>query len=163
MPYLGTLMSNCDMCGQDKTLVYAFIEGTQLKVCDACSKYGKVSRVQAPPKLSRKQRRTSSVPVQEKVEIVEIVTAGYSKILRRARENLRLTQKEFARRVNLKESIIHKMETGSFEPSLIIAKQLQSMLKIRLIEQVEETNSSLPNTKADDSKGFTISDFIKHR
>ena len=39
-----------------------------------------------------------------------------------------MTQKQFAKYINLKESMLHKIETGSFEPPLDMAKKLEKIL-----------------------------------
>ena len=69
-----------------------------------------------------------------------------------------MTQKELARKLNEKVSIIHKMETSSFEPNISLARKLEKFLKIKLIELHEEVHKKETRAKSD---AFTIGDFIK--
>ena len=75
-----------------------------------------------------------------------------------------MTQKQFAKHTNLKESIIHKIETGSFEPSLKMARKLEKVLKVKLIEEKEEEVEIKPKSnEKPSSEGMTLGDFIKVR
>lgn len=153
---------NCDLCGKsDEMLSMALIEGVELAVCPACSKFGKVI---APvkrysPKEQHKQLQKQAQP-QEKAEKMELLVKDYPNIIKKSRESIGLTQKDFANRINEKESIIHKIETGSFEPSLPLAKKLEKALGIKLVEEHEERHESFKRKK---EEGFTLGDFIRIR
>ena len=59
-----------------------------------------------------------------------------------------------------KESLLHKMESGHYVPSLETAKKIQRILKIRLV--TEQKEASIGN-KTKFSGPLTIGDFIKKR
>lgn len=155
----------CDMCGKETSLLRTIVEGTEMNVCDSCSKYGKVlSRFKSRKELDEEKIRVEKYLEKRKFEKehapVEIVVSNYGQIIRHKREKMGLTQIEFARKLNEKESTIHKMESGSFRPSLELAKKIERQLNIKLIKIMEEIKVS---TSRSESKELTIGDFIKIR
>jgi len=97
------------MCGKETQLFTAVIEGSQLNVCTACGKFGKMVRRPV-------ERVVKSPQVKKAPGPVEVVVTDYTIKIRKAREKKGMTQKEFANFLNEKESIIHKLENGSFPP-----------------------------------------------
>ena len=82
----------------------------------------------------------------------------YDQIIRKAREKRGLSQKDFANKLNEKESIVQKMETKTFKPSIKMAEKLQRILGIKLIETVEMEKVKQGKTE---SGVRTIGDMIK--
>lgn len=148
-------MGTCDLCGKNAELFKAKVEDTLLTVCKSCGKFGKVLE----PVVSSKQV-IKEVVKPRKYEIVEVIVPDYSTIIRKAREKQGLTQKDFARKLNEKESFIQKVETGRLEPSISTAKKLEVLLNVKLIEQVEEPITALKKTS---SKPLTIGDVINNK
>lgn len=151
---------NCDLCGKvDEMLSRALIEGVELTVCSACSKFGKVLApvIRYNPKEQHKmlERKNNA---RENEEKVKLLVEGYAGIIKKKRESIGMTQKDFAARINEKESMIHKIETSSLEPDLNLAKKLERELGIKIIEEYEEKHEVLKGKKAE---GFTLGDFIK--
>ena len=144
-------MPSCELCGKDTLLFHADVEGTELKVCKACGSFGKI----AVPM----NRTVQHAQLPQELQLSEAVTPSVSKLVKNAREHKKLTQKEFAKMINEKESIIHKIETGAFEPSIALARKLEKALNIRLVETVEEEH--LPKGKS--SGPVTIGDIIKRK
>ena len=150
---------NCDLCGKvDERLNRVLIEGIELNVCSACSKFGKVlAPVHRPSPKEQHKQFQKQMQAQEKEEKVELLVENYADIIKKRRESIGLTQKDFANKINEKESIIHKIETGAFEPQLALAKKLEKALGIRLIEEYEEKHEAHKKNK---EEGFTLGDFI---
>jgi len=149
------------MCGSGKeALVRAEIEGSLLVVCPACARFGKVlGRVRQPE--PPKAKPTAAV-VQAKPEAQEAVVPQYAQLIRNAREKSGLTQKDFAKKVNEKESILAKFETGKMEPPLETARKLEKILKIKLVEQhTEEELQMIKGMKGKSPGGLTIGDVLK--
>jgi len=144
-------MAVCEMCGKDTQVSATIVEGSELNVCENCGKYGKA--VQRPVVRSR-------APVQAKPEIVEMVVSDYAQLIRKARETKGMTQKDFALSVNEKESVVQKLETGSLTPSLSMAKKLERLLKVKLVEVQEETKVDL---QSKNSGPMTIGDILKFK
>ena len=149
---------NCEMCGKEAELYTATIEGTNLKVCERCAGHGKII-AKARPKVVPRKVKKAAKPEQIEVELVEVVLEDFAKRIRDARTKSGMTQKEFAKKINEKESLLHKMETGSFTPSLPLAKKLEKILRIKLTEQREEEKVVMP--KGGKGGALTIGDLLK--
>jgi len=154
---------NCDLCGKtEETLARALIEGVELDVCSSCSKFGKIIRtVSRPsPKEQHRQVMHRHVMQEQKEEKIEMIVENYSSVIKTKRESLGMTQKDFASRINEKESTVHKMETGHMEPPIDLARKLEKLLGVKLVEQPEENHERIKKGK---DGGFTLGDFIKVR
>ncbi len=148
---------NCDLCGKvEESLSRALIEGVELNVCSNCTKFGKVLAPAKRPAPKTPEARIQK-QVEEKEEKIELLVEGYADIIKKRRESIGLAQKDFAKKVNEKESLIHHIETGTFVPSLYIAKKLEKALGVRLIEEYEEKPETGRKNK---SEGMTLGDFI---
>ena len=146
----------CDMCGSVGTLYKTIIESAELSVCHDCSKFGKVIGI-VKEEISEKIRKKAIDQEQEK-EVLEVVAEDFADRIKNRREQLGLTQKDFAKKLNEKESIIHKIETGNFVPSLSLARKLERFLHIKLIEEHEEKHEKAAKAEMG---SFTIGDLIK--
>lgn len=150
-------MPICEMCGNEEQLYKTSIEGSELNVCKQCSKYGKViKKIQEPKKVEKpKEKKTIQ---KEEPEITQIINPEFSQLIKKKRESLNLSQKEFAKKINEKESLIHNIESNRFEPNIKLAKKIEKFLKIKLIEEYKEETQKLMKGK---SETLTIGDFIK--
>jgi putative transcription factor len=142
------------MCGKEGELFNAVIEGTPLKVCSGCGRFGKVLRRVAP--------QTVSKPAQAKQEPVQVeqIVSDYATRIKNAREKRGMTQIDFSKHINVKESLIHKMETGHFEPPIDMARKMEKILHIALVEIRAET-AVIKQEKEEKTSGMTIGDIIK--
>jgi putative transcription factor len=145
------------MCGKKDIEVVALVEGTELKVCSDCSKYGKTIRKVRPIEQIKPSIKTQK-PIIEEPEVIEKIVEGYGQLIKNAREKLNLTQEDFGKKINEKSSIIHSLESEHHEPSLELAKKLERLLKIKLIEQEKIENKSFSSSKGSQ---LTIGDIIK--
>ena len=145
---------NCDLCGRvEENLKRAIIEEVELNVCNACSKFGKIV---GPARTS--YNREQPKKIEPKEEKMELLAENYAEIIKKKRESMGLTQKDFANRISEKESTIHKIETESLEPNMGLAKKLEKALGIKITEERLEEYASLKRKK---EIGFTLGDFIK--
>src|SRR3989338_3758811 len=149
----------CDLCGKQGELYRAKIEGSELTVCGNCSKYGKVLGVIRPALKSTDKAATNKKYLNEKPkEPEEFILANYSELIRKKREQLKLNQEDFAKLLNEKLSILHKIETNSFEMSIEQAKKFEKILHLKLVELFKEPDMKILHEK---KEGFTLGDFIK--
>jgi len=139
----------CEMCGEEKNLVPTIVEGTELNVCVACAKHGKVLK---RPVLRQQIKRT------ERETIVQRILPGYGGMIQQARDRLGLRQKDLAKRMGERESVIQSIESGKHEPSIRLARKFEKSLKISLIEQVQEKKY---DHEVEKRPSMTIADLIK--
>lgn len=150
-------MSTCEMCGRDEQLFKAIVEGSKINVCKSCSKFGKV--IQVIKEIKRKDiAKESDTTEKKEPEITYIIIKEYPTLIKNKRESLNMGQEEFSKKINEKESLIHNIESGRFEPNIQLAKKIEKFLKIKLIEEYKEDNTPIAKGKSD---AFTIGDFIK--
>ena len=140
------------MCGKQGGLVTAEVEGVDMNVCPNCSQYGTVKRradyVHVPQKRIHKEQ-----PFR--------VTANYASLLRQVREKQGLSQEDFARFLQEKESIVAKWEQGRMQPSVDVARRLEKILGVSLVvEDVEQLVEREKNVRGD---VLTLGDFMKVR
>lgn len=151
----------CDLCGKSMEDFFKIkTEGTILNVCESCSGHGEIIQevkavIEDPPKKEIFQK-------PPKPEIVEELVEGYQEKIKKKREKLGLKQEDFAKKINEKESILQKVESGHFIPSLKLATKIENFLGIKLIEEVEEEKMIINRDKSD-GEGFTLGDFVKKK
>ena len=150
---------NCEMCGSEGKLFKTLIESSELNVCKECSKYGKViSEIKTETK--KKQRKEYRVTTFPDKELIQIIVPNYAEKIKKRREELGLKQEEFAKKINEKESLIHKIETSQFEPNIMLARKIEKFLKINLVERYEEEHKKTEKSK---TETFTIGDFLNKK
>ena len=142
---------DCELCGKKGEMYRAVVEDSQMTVCNACSKYGHVTgKVRQVVEVKKK-------PKQVKEESVEVIVSNFGELLRKKREQTGMSQKEFARKIAEKESILHKMETGSLVPTMETARKLERMLRLKLVEEITEEVSG---ERKKDNQVMTLGDFV---
>jgi putative transcription factor len=144
---------NCDLCGKETEMFKAIIEGSELTVCKNCGEYGKIVGRVTP--ASKPKQKSFSSEIQE--ETTESLAENFGELLKKKREQLGLNQKDFASKIAEKESILHKLETGTMTPTLEKARKLEKMLGLKLIEEVREE----PIEKSKDNSIITLGDMVK--
>ena len=143
-------MANCELCGRSGNLIKAIVEGSLLNVCENCAKFGKVIEVKQNLQLKPIKQKTT--------ELINIISPEYPKLIKNSREKLNMKQEDLAKKIDEKLSVIHKLETGHLQPTILLAKKLEKTLNIKLIEVYQETHDQL-NFK---DSGLTIGDLIKN-
>ncbi len=146
-------MPSCDMCGKETSLVTADVEGVEMRVCSPCSKFGTVkaesTMLQFQPKKIHKDPALR-------------VISNYASVVRQTREKRNLSQEDFARFLQERESIVAKWEQGKMQPSVEVARRLEKLLGISLIEDDADVFFTKKKTFSN-SQAFTLGDFIKVR
>ena len=155
-------MPTCDMCGKESDLMKAKIEGTVLDVCGQCRRFGEIIERPTRPVERPVVPKPRYAPVRRR-ELIQMVTEDYANKIRQSREKTGLNQEQFAGRLNEKESVIQKMEAGQFTPSINLARKLERLLKIRLIEEYSEDGEIPIQTEKTKDESFTLGDFVKDK
>lgn len=130
------------------------IESSIMLTCNECSKFGKVQREPPKPKKPRSVRRSPKFrePSEEVVE-------DYNDLIREGRERKGWTREVLAEKVYEKASVVNRVESGKMVPDIKLARKLEKILDIKLIEKTE-------NGKAEDlgpaaRRGATIGDIAR--
>ena len=138
-------MAECEICGSEASK-RAEIDGATVNVCVECAKYGKV--LPEPVEIKKK-------PPAE-IDSSKYIDPSYPKIIKQAREGKGLKIDELAKRLNEKESVISRLETGQLSPDLQLAGKLENFLEIKLVLEYKEKGA----TSGKKSKDLTIGDVI---
>ena len=146
----------CEVCGKpiNGSPRIVNIEGALMRVCANCTRYGK--GVTSPKKAKRVERAPDIPPPQfpeepvvrkkprrEQVARIESMEPipNLSEVIKTARSARGWTQEELGKFVNVKASVIHKVEAGSFTPSIQILRKIEQKLGVDLLQKV----SALPS------------------
>ncbi len=154
---------DCDMCGREQAVLKASVEGSVMSLCDGCSKFGKVvGRIQTTVAAKRKEEKTAAAVPEEETEFV---VANFGQLLKQKREELGkkmedsfMKLEDFAKMISVKESVLHKMETGAYKPNVEEARRIGKLFGLKLVEKVEAVESLVPEPKKDQ---LTLGDMIK--
>lgn len=153
--YLITLIKwgvflECELCGARNANKRAKIEGVILDVCQECARMGdKVEEVKVVLKTNR--------PAELPEELNQFLVKDFSRIIKKQREKRKLTQEQIGEKLNIRASLIKRIEDG-WEPPFPIVNRLEKYFKIKLIERLEKTNQPRRESK---SSGVTIGDIIE--
>ncbi len=104
----------------------------------------------------RRSRRRDILPGED-LELVE----DYGEIVRRARMDMGLSQEDLAQMINEKLTIVKKIESGEFRPSLDLARKLEKTLNIRILVPVEELEETSYSNMGKPSTGISLGDLLR--
>jgi putative transcription factor len=157
----------CELCGKEtERMRRVFIEGTELRVCPECARFGESqttpkadtsNRSQIAIRLERRERRMKTKDVYSKDEILELVD-DYPMRIRGARVAKDWKQETLAAKINEKKSVITKLESGNMKPNDALVAKLERALGITLKEKVPILKM---DSKQSASKGMTLGDFVR--
>ena len=119
---------DCDMCGSETKLFKTIIEGTEMNVCTECSRFGKVLGELREEQKIKKQPSIQQPEVQRPT-LIQSIVKDYAIRRKSAREKLNLKQKNFAQKISEKQSTVHIIETGIFEPNFPLVRKIEKFLK----------------------------------
>lgn len=161
----------CDLCGKEGQLYQAKVEGSVMTICDSCKSYAsdvirrvpsaKEKEVASKLKAKQQEEYSSSPSLAPKGEILLLVRPDYAKVIKAAREKSGLKQEDMAKKLKVKESQLHKYESGSHMPDLETARLLEKELKIKLVQ--EHKDEAGPAARHGGAASFTLGDFVKRR
>tara|TARA_Y100000310_G_scaffold295904_1_gene327700 strand:- start:10602 stop:11039 length:438 start_codon:yes stop_codon:yes gene_type:complete len=144
---------NCEMCGKLIENPYiGEVENVVMQLCKNCSAFGNV--IERP----KKQIKIKKI-IKPKEEIIETIIENSNEIIKKARESKGLKQKDLAMKIAVKESIIHKIESGSLELNIDLAKKLERFFNIKLIENFKEEHKKVDLK----GEGLTIGDLLNSK
>jgi putative transcription factor len=161
----------CELCGKEFTFYKkVMIEGVLLEVCTECAKFGTEAKKRQPTeegprpiieqRLERRERRFTPKDVYAEGGAEELVD-DYPARIRNARAKTGMTQKELAMKLNEKQTIISKIESGSMRPDEKLIRKLQKALGVVLKEKVRVEEQERLTPKSTSSGSLTLADLIR--
>jgi len=136
------LSIRCELCGAEilGEAEKVMVDGAILLVCKKCASHGKPVPFRAEKAEERKiapvKQRKRKV-IERKEEEYELVD-DYNLLIRSQREKMGLKQEELAKIIGEKTSLIQRIESGDYKPSIDIARKIEKALNIKLLKIVEE-------------------------
>jgi putative transcription factor len=151
----------CEICGKNiiGNPVKTKIESTLMNTCKECSKFGKIQK--EPPKPRISSRRASNQPrrVYKSSKPTYEVVEDYSKVIREGREKKGWSREELGAKINEKVSVVNRLESGRMVPDLKLARKIERILKVILLEKTDDT--ALEDMGDKDVRGATIGDIAR--
>lgn len=83
----------------------------------------------------------------------------FAQLIRTARERSGMSQLEVARRINERASVIAKLETGKMMPTIELARKLERLFKLTLLEEAEIPDVPLKSS----DQATTLGDVVEIR
>jgi len=148
----------CELCGKYITKGNKIcVEGSIVIACDKCSKYGEfVDKIDL--KIPKKKVIEKEREYEFELDFDEEIVDNYGLIVRRAREEKNMKQEDLAKRINEPVSVIKRIESERIELNTKIAKKIENVLNIRLIEKSEDEDIDMH--EKDDNEKITLGDII---
>jgi|TARA_Y100000310_G_C20686745_1_gene819499 putative transcription factor len=163
-------MEVCELCGKTANTVHAIVEGGVLNVCRDCVRYGNAIEMKKPSQerveKALKFRGSSwKKPVHKPARSVEseTVVSGFGNIVKGARVKMGMKQEDAAKAIAEKTSVLQKVESGSLEPSLKLAKKLEQFFGVKLIREQEKVSEDTVKEFNPKDGAVTIGDLIKFK
>ncbi|MGB9708856.1 MAG: multiprotein bridging factor aMBF1 [Infirmifilum sp.] len=133
-------MARCELCGAElRGIAYRIVlDGAEMIVCTRCAR-GKtvLGSIKIGVEPSRQTFKAKAPVKYNRRDTEEVIVEGYGEIIRQAREKMGLTRELLAVMVGEKESTIRRIESEQLEPPIELARKLEKVLKVKLVEVYE--------------------------
>lgn len=157
----------CEVCGSElKRRGYrVIIDRSELIVCFNCSR--RASTIIETIDLLKPRQQVATPPPRfihprRRRKIVRDIVEDYAEIVKEARKRLGLTRAALAVMLGEKESTIRRIEDGMLIPPLEMAKKIERILKVKLIEEYEE-GEEYKEEYAPSSYDLTLGDIVEFK
>jgi putative transcription factor len=131
----------CDICGAKIVgrPYFALVDGVEMVLCASCflklSKSGRAKLIRVgEPKEEPTKKIRKRVTGKTVYEVVE----DYAERIATARIKKGLSTKDLAAKLRISENVLRKIEQGRFKPSIDLARKMERILGIKLVEPTEE-------------------------
>lgn len=161
----------CEVCGREimGPPQRRVIEGAKLTVCGKCAQFGSsewgTSRpapvkaapsgwVQTSPQPAPRKRVRNDVETVESLELIE----DYGKEIRKARQKLGLSEKDLAKKMQEKESVVKNLEKQELTPDNRLISKIKKYLSLDIVERTDADKGKI---LAKPTGAKTIGDMLK--
>ncbi len=134
----------CEICGAPitKRAYRVVVDRSEMIACARCafSSSATIIEIIDLERRRRERARAAASPrrFRPRSGVVEEVVEDYPRLIKEARERMGLTRELLATMVGEKVSTIRRIEDGSLQPPIPLARKLEKVLKIKLVEEYEE-------------------------
>jgi len=143
-----SFIPECNICGkEEENLLKIKVEDAIVEVCKDCSSFGQI--VYEKSKKVEEDKKEQ----EDEYEIAE----NYGEIIRKAREKMNFSRKDFALKLKIKENILKRIENEELLPEKDVAKKIEKELGIKILEKID---GKLPRKEYKESS-LTIGDVAK--
>jgi putative transcription factor len=159
----------CEVCGREilGPPQRRIIEGARLTVCSRCAAFGTAewtpgrptpartpNRKQTPEASAPRPRLRNDVESVEQHELIE----NYGAQIRKARQKLGLSEKDLAKKMQEKESVIKNLEKQDLTPDNKLISKLRKYLGLDIVEHADSSKTQII---AKPTGAKTIGDMLK--
>ena len=138
----------CEICGSEiqGDVYFIKVDASELRVCRSCARCGTLlRRVKVEKMLEEEQRKHREASVVRRISVRTAriydemervleeeaeIPEDFGRLVKSARERLGWKQAELARRINEKQSVIRKIETGEIIPTKELREKLKRALNL---------------------------------
>lgn len=163
----------CEVCGHEIVgkPARALVEGATLVVCRSCAGLGTElpgfpdrPRPRTPSMVGRSTFRPPIEKLPKAIEETDLLD-DYSHIIKGAREKMHLSQDELAFKAKEKVTMIQKIELGKMQPTMRLTKELEHILRIKLLVPKEEEEVPAALMKPPPKSEATLGDvaLVRHK
>lgn len=129
----------CELCGEEiRGRAYlGVVDRAEMILCEKCVK--RASKVYGPlgqGGAKRQPARKAPPAKRARVTVSEEIVEDYASIIKEARERMGLTRDALAAMLGVKVSVVRRIEEGSLAPTIDLARKLEKILKVKLVEEV---------------------------
>ena len=152
----------CEMCGIEvANPILSKISGTILRTCQKCSAMGveatEREKIGNKNYISSVMNKRSNRLREKEIKTEKILVEDFGILIKNGRENKKLSQKELANKISEKKSTIASIENKQYKPEKKLINKLETVLEIRLMEDIEVKES----VKTSKTTGMTLADLIE--
>jgi uncharacterized protein (TIGR00270 family) len=160
-------MGQCELCGADGALRQTIIEKVEMKVCAKCGAHGEpvYASQSSNPRSAKGTTNTTYGStkkwVRPKDNSFEFIVPNAGSLIKAEREKKGLKQIDLSRRLNIKESLIHQIESGHVKPTIPDMKKFEDAFGLKLV--VNQKMAEFEEEESAPTQGFTLGDMIKRK
>lgn len=134
----------CEICGSEagKKPINIKLDGSMMKACEKCSKYGKIQK-EAPEAVAKRAKNIvnptrNQAYISKYNEPKDDLVEDYNILIREKREKMKLSREELGKQIYEKVSVINRVESGKMVPDIKLVRKIEKALNIDLVELLED-------------------------
>jgi len=130
----------CTLCGKNvESIFLAEVEGSEIEVCEDCASFGTIIKEIKPNEPKSEVVFTGTRKGTDFEEPDQDLIPDYGDKIIRVRQKKGLERKEFAMKINEKESIVRRVEMEEMIPDDKLRKKIENFLDIELLQSYTKT------------------------